>query len=109
MSWTVSGAHGYKRLAWFARSDPGRGPEHCRADGKPGHGTRGPLRTPARRGGEVEATEAGPDVYLRSFNFSHLPEAERARWYRETPRSDGSTLREYEIFAVDREIEIAPG
>jgi FtsP/CotA-like multicopper oxidase with cupredoxin domain len=59
--------------------------------------------------GEVEATEAGPDVYLRSFNFSHLPEAERARWYRETPRPDGSTLREYEIFAVDREIEIAPG
>ena len=59
--------------------------------------------------GEVQATEAGPDVYLRSFNFSHLPEAERARWYRETPRPDGSTLREYEIFAVDREIEIAPG
>jgi manganese oxidase len=50
-----------------------------------------------------------PAVYLRSFNFSHLADAERARFYRETPRPDGTTLREYEIFAVDREIEIAPG
>ena len=31
------------------------------------------------------------------------------RYYRETKRPDGSLLREYEIFAVDREIEIAPG
>ena len=30
-------------------------------------------------------------------------------YYRETPRPDGTLLREYEIFAVDREIEIAPG
>ena len=37
------------------------------------------------------------------------PEDQRARFYRETPRPDGSLLREYEIFAVDREIEIAPG
>jgi FtsP/CotA-like multicopper oxidase with cupredoxin domain len=50
-----------------------------------------------------------PDAYLRSFNFSHLAEDQRARYYRETPRPDGSLLREYEIFAVDREIEIAPG
>ena len=35
--------------------------------------------------------------------------AERARFYRESTRDDGSLLREYEIFAVDREIEIAPG
>ncbi len=51
-------------------------------------------------------------AYLRSWNFSHLPAGERARYYRETARSDrsdGSLLREYEIFAVDREIEIAPG
>src|SRR5215510_15494521 len=57
--------------------------------------------------GEIEGTEFSPDDYLRSFNFSHLPDDERARWYRETLRPDGSTLREYEIFAVDREIEIA--
>ena len=47
--------------------------------------------------------------YLRSWNFSDLPEAERARVYRETPRPDGTLLREYELLAVDREIEIAPG
>ena len=47
--------------------------------------------------------------YLRSWNFSDLPEAERAKVYRETPRPDGTLLREYELVAVDREIEIAPG
>ena len=50
-----------------------------------------------------------PNRYLRAFNFSDLPAAERAHWYKETPRPDGSLLREYEIYAVDREIEIAPG
>ena len=60
--------------------------------------------------GEVDtSTSSTRDAYLPSFNFSHLPETERARFYRETPRPDGSLLREYEIFAVDREIEIAPG
>ncbi|HZI63933.1 MAG TPA: multicopper oxidase domain-containing protein [Thermoanaerobaculia bacterium] len=48
-------------------------------------------------------------AFLRAWNFSHLPEGERRRYYRETPRPDGSLLREYEIVAVDREIEIAPG
>jgi FtsP/CotA-like multicopper oxidase with cupredoxin domain len=47
--------------------------------------------------------------YLRSWNFSHLPAVERTKYYRESARPDGSLLREYEIFAVDREIEIAPG
>ena len=50
-----------------------------------------------------------PDAFLRSWNFSDLPPDERAKFYRETPRPDGTLLREYEIFAVDREIEIAPG
>ena len=50
-----------------------------------------------------------PTSYLRSWNFSHLPAEERARFYRETPRPDGTLLREYELVAVDREIEIAPG
>jgi FtsP/CotA-like multicopper oxidase with cupredoxin domain len=59
--------------------------------------------------GSVDTSRFDPDAYLRSFNFSHLPEDQRARYYRETPRPDGSLLREYEIFAVDREIEIAPG
>ena len=50
-----------------------------------------------------------PTRFLRAWNFSDLPADERARYYRESPRPDGTLLREYEIFAVDREIEIAPG
>jgi FtsP/CotA-like multicopper oxidase with cupredoxin domain len=59
--------------------------------------------------GEADTRIFDPRAYLTSFNFSHLPEPERSRYYRETVRPDGSRLREYEIFAVDREIEVAPG
>jgi FtsP/CotA-like multicopper oxidase with cupredoxin domain len=59
--------------------------------------------------GRVDTSIFDPTQYLRSFNFSHLPATERERFYRESTREDGSLLREYEIFAVDREIEIAPG
>ncbi|MBI2189097.1 MAG: multicopper oxidase domain-containing protein [Acidobacteria bacterium] len=62
--------------------------------------------------GTVGRTSAGgfnPSAYLRSWNFSDLPPSERSRFYRETPRGDGTLLREYDVFAVDREIEIAPG
>jgi manganese oxidase len=59
--------------------------------------------------GRVSPVDPDPATFLRSWNFSHLPEAERAKVYRETPRPDGSMLREYELFAADREIEIAPG
>jgi FtsP/CotA-like multicopper oxidase with cupredoxin domain len=59
--------------------------------------------------GRVTSAEPSPAAFLRSFNFSHLPEPERSRYYRETPLGDGRLRREYEIFAVDREIEIAPG
>jgi FtsP/CotA-like multicopper oxidase with cupredoxin domain len=56
------------------------------------------------------STEAfDPSVYLRSWNFSHLPEPERSRFYRESRQADGRLLREYDIHAVDREVEIAPG
>jgi len=48
-------------------------------------------------------------AYLRTWNFSDLPAEERSKFYRETPRGDGTLLREYEIYAADREIEIAPG
>ena len=50
-----------------------------------------------------------PSVFLRTWNFSDMGPNERSRFYRETPRDDGTLLREYEFFAVDREIEIAPG
>ena len=59
--------------------------------------------------GRVSTEFFNPTRFLRAWNFSDLPVDERARFYRETPRSDGTMLREYEVFAVDREVEIAPG
>jgi FtsP/CotA-like multicopper oxidase with cupredoxin domain len=59
--------------------------------------------------GRVPTDVFNPTTFLRSWNFSHLPPTERAKFYNETQRPDGTRLREYEIFAVDREIEIAPG
>src|SRR5688572_14751893 len=48
-------------------------------------------------------------AFLRSWNFNDLPPDERAKFYRETPRPDGTLLRDYEIFSTDRDVEIAPG
>jgi FtsP/CotA-like multicopper oxidase with cupredoxin domain len=59
--------------------------------------------------GRVQPSSVDPMTYLRSWNFSQLPADQRSRFYRETQRPDGTLLREYDIFAVDREIEIAPG
>jgi FtsP/CotA-like multicopper oxidase with cupredoxin domain len=59
--------------------------------------------------GRVPTTAFDPMSYLRSWNFSELPPEERARFYSETPRPNGTLLREYKFFAYDREIEIAPG
>ena len=59
--------------------------------------------------GRVSTERFDPMVYLKSWNFSHLPEADRHKFYQETKRSNGTLLREYQFFAVDRELEIAPG
>jgi FtsP/CotA-like multicopper oxidase with cupredoxin domain len=59
--------------------------------------------------GRIDTEGFNPTTYLRAWNFSDLPPDQRARFYRETARPDGSLLREYEFVAVDREIEIAPG
>jgi manganese oxidase len=59
--------------------------------------------------GRVSKDRFDPTAYLRSWNFSELPDTERAKVYQESRRPDGSMLREYQIFAVDRELEIAPG
>jgi FtsP/CotA-like multicopper oxidase with cupredoxin domain len=59
--------------------------------------------------GRVADGGFNPTAYLRSWNFSELPPDERRNFYRETPRPDGTLLREYEFYAADREIEIAPG
>jgi FtsP/CotA-like multicopper oxidase with cupredoxin domain len=50
-----------------------------------------------------------PTTFLRAWNFSNLPADERSRYYKETARPDGSHLREYQLYASDKEIEIAPG
>ena len=59
--------------------------------------------------GRVTSDAIRPGAFLRAWNFSDLPESERSQRYRETLRPDGTRLREYEIYAVEREIEIAPG
>jgi FtsP/CotA-like multicopper oxidase with cupredoxin domain len=59
--------------------------------------------------GRVPNDVFNPTTFLRSWNFSELPPEQRSKFYRESQRPDGSLLREYEIYAVDREIEIAPG
>jgi FtsP/CotA-like multicopper oxidase with cupredoxin domain len=59
--------------------------------------------------GKVSTDVFNPTSFLRAWNFSDLPPDKRQRFYRETTREDGSLLREYEIVAIDREIEIAPG
>jgi manganese oxidase len=59
--------------------------------------------------GRVSKDRFDPTAYLRSWNFSELPDTERAKVYQESRRPDGSMFREYQIFAVDRELEIAPG
>lgn len=59
--------------------------------------------------GRVSTRAFNPSTFLRSWNFSDLPAEQRAKYYRESLRPDGTWLREYDFYAVDREIEIAPG
>jgi manganese oxidase len=59
--------------------------------------------------GRVAPAALDPTRFLRTWNFSDLPPDERSKFYRETPRPDGTLLREYDIYAYDREIEITPG
>ena len=59
--------------------------------------------------GRVTSDQLQPSKYLRTWNFSDLDPVERSKYYSETTRPDGTLLREYQIFAVDKEIEIAPG
>jgi manganese oxidase len=59
--------------------------------------------------GRVTSDIFSPTAFLRAWNFSDLPDERRTSRYRESPRPDGSLLREYQLVAIDREIEIAPG
>ncbi len=59
--------------------------------------------------GRVSSDQLSATRYLRTWNFSDVDATQRSKYYNETKRPDGSLLREYHIYAVDREIEIAPG
>jgi FtsP/CotA-like multicopper oxidase with cupredoxin domain len=59
--------------------------------------------------GRVAPDRFNPATFLTTWNFNDLAPEERPKYYRETPRPDGTLLREYDIFAAEREIEIAPG
>ncbi len=78
---------------------------------QPGHSVRAMEHAAHEIGpvGTADLSVFNPSTYLRAWNLSDKAPEERVRYYRETPRSDGSLLREYELVAVDREIEIAPG
>lgn len=65
-----------------------------------GLGTKGHLQGD----GNIDLTQ-----YLTTWNFSDLPPERRPLFYKETRRPDGSLLREYTFFAVNKDIEIAPG
>src|SRR6185503_16644934 len=47
--------------------------------------------------GRVTSDQLSPTRYLRTWNFSDLEPDQRAKYYRETKRPDGTLLREYEI------------
>jgi FtsP/CotA-like multicopper oxidase with cupredoxin domain len=59
--------------------------------------------------GRVTSNIFNPTVFLRAWNFSDLADERRTSFYRESSRADGSVLREYQLVAIDREMEIAPG
>jgi len=59
--------------------------------------------------GRADTTAFNPTRFLRAWNFSDRSPEDRARYYKESQRPDGSLLREYQVVAVDREIESAPG
>jgi FtsP/CotA-like multicopper oxidase with cupredoxin domain len=103
-AWLTLTGLGAAVTAGLSARQPSRGPGPAQATDAIHHGAHfsGPV-------GRASLGTFNPTTYLRAWNFSDRPPAERARLYRETPRPDGSLLREYEIVAIDREIEIAPG
>lgn len=88
--------------AGLSRSMQGQSSTHDLAGRLHGAHDMGPV-------GRVSTEIFDPSAFLRETNFSNIAAASRSRFYRETLRPDGSHLREYDLVAVDREIEIAPG
>ncbi|GEM_PF-298511 len=59
--------------------------------------------------GEINFSKFDPSVYLTTWNFNNLPADQRANYYQEKVRADGTLLREYWIYAQDDTVEVAPG
>ncbi|MBL4693784.1 multicopper oxidase domain-containing protein [Candidatus Gracilibacteria bacterium] len=59
--------------------------------------------------GEYLTDDFDPTEFLTTWNFNNLEPEERAKFYKETDLSDGTKLREYNLIAIDKEIEVAPG
>ncbi|HEY2956141.1 MAG TPA: multicopper oxidase domain-containing protein [Candidatus Eisenbacteria bacterium] len=95
-------------LAWVAGARAGKGAE--KAAGAPPPPMAHSMAHAAGTVGEIAfdgREPVDPFHYLTAFNACEFP-AHR-NWHRATPRPGGTTLREYEIAAYDKEIEIAPG
>jgi len=75
-----------------AASGPAAGPPHQHAGPGMGHGDM------SGAVGDVDLTQFDPSQFLVAFD-----------WGAESPQDDGTTLREWQVVAVDKEIEIAPG
>jgi FtsP/CotA-like multicopper oxidase with cupredoxin domain len=99
------------RLAGFGSAAAGLFKAATAAGQQAGH-SAGAMQHAAHLMGPIGRADTGafdPTTYLRAWNFSDRSAADRARYYKETARPDGTLLREYQLVAVDREIEIAPG
>src|SRR3989338_4353731 len=57
----------------------------------------------------VVNSDFNPSNFLTTWNFNDLEKTERMKYYKETLLADRTLLREYWIYAEDKEIEIAPG
>jgi FtsP/CotA-like multicopper oxidase with cupredoxin domain len=77
-------------------ADDMAGMDHASTNGAAGHAGHAGFTA----GGVVDNAANGfdPSLIVRDFD-----------WGRESKLADGRTLREWELFAVDKEIEIAPG
>jgi len=56
-----------------------------------------------------DAIGINPTTFLSSWNFNNLAKQQRSKFYKETPLTDGTLLREYWLDIQNKEIEVAPG
>jgi len=90
---------GYRLLAIIHQPSEEPDYEHLQQHAQENIGATGKYQTD-----DFDATE-----FLTTWNFNNLPPSERAQYYNETPLPNGTLLREYKFYIVDKEIEVAPG